>query len=79
MGIQLISYGDRIVAVCTARRAFLTEAHGTDPSPRFVLAMCLYAGQILNGHWPGPYRERDARAFARNVLIPAELVLSLHR
>ena len=36
--------------------------------------MCLYAGQILNGHHPAPYRDEDARAYARAVLIPAELL-----
>jgi hypothetical protein len=38
-----------------------------DPRIRFVLATCLYAGEVLNGHRPGPYREfvRRARTRAR--------------
>jgi hypothetical protein len=36
--------------------------------------MCLHAGDVLNHHAAGPYRESDARAYARAVLIPAELL-----
>ena len=28
---------------------------------------------ILNGHLPGPYTDRDARRYARACLIPTEL------
>jgi hypothetical protein len=44
------------------------------PSIRFVLAMCLYAGEILNHRLRGPYRDADARAFARALLIPGALL-----
>ncbi len=44
------------------------------PRARFVFAMCLYAGAILNGRLPGPYRDADARAYARALLIPRELL-----
>ena len=65
MGIQLITYDGRIRALCTPRRVYLAEdpeAADADPSTRFVLAMCLYAGEVLNGQRPGPYREDRARA-----------------
>jgi hypothetical protein len=29
----------------------------TDPVANFVVAMCLYAGAILNGDRPGPYAD----------------------
>jgi hypothetical protein len=79
MSTLLITYHGRIRAVCTPRRVFFTDA----PDPEsgqpggdapFVLAMCAYAGAVLNGAAPGPYRERDARAFARAALIPAKLL-----
>jgi hypothetical protein len=36
--------------------------------------MCLYACEVLNGLREGPYREQDARAYARSMLIPPELL-----
>ena len=75
MGTLLITYHHRIRAICTPRRVYLTDPPDTDPGDGpFVLAMCLYAGAVLNGHAPGPYRECDARAWARAKLIPAELL-----
>lgn len=76
MSIQPVSYQGRIRAFCTARRVYLVDAPVHGNHTPFVLAMCLYAGAILNGQLPGPYRERDARAFARAILIPAELTES---
>src|SRR4051812_761960 len=75
MPTQPITYQGRIRAICTPRRVFLTAPPETalDDGP-FVLAMCLYAGAVLNGHVPAPYREIDARAFARALLIPPELL-----
>lgn len=78
MEIQPIRYRGRTAAVCTPTRLFLGDelaARGlTDPVTRFVCAMCLYAGDVLNGELPGPYRDRDARDFARRLLIPRELL-----
>jgi hypothetical protein len=45
----------------------------------FIIAMCLYAGGILSGELPGPYRDEDASAFARDALIPRELLEAPHR
>jgi hypothetical protein len=51
------------------------EARGPeDPLKRFVCAMCLYAGEIFQGTIDGPYRDADARAYARWMLIPGELL-----
>lgn len=36
--------------------------------------MCDYAGCVLRGTLPGPYRDIDARRYARAYLIPAELL-----
>ena len=72
MGTQLITLHGQPRAICTRRRVFLFDPAA--PDRRFVLAMCLYAGRILNGHVPGPYRESRARAYARKVLIPAVLL-----
>jgi hypothetical protein len=79
MTTLLITYHGRIRAVCTPRRVLFTDAPDRESGPLggdapFVLAMCAYAGAVLNGAAPGPYRERDARAFARAALIPAELL-----
>jgi hypothetical protein len=78
MDIQPITYLGRTVAACTPQRVFLNddlEARGAhDPLTRFVFEMCMYAGQILNGHLPGPYNDDTARAYARFMLIPAELL-----
>src|SRR4051794_934435 len=58
MDIQPITYHGRTVAACTPHRVFFSdelEARDPhDPLTRFVAHMCLYAGQILNGHLPGP-------------------------
>ena len=62
-----ITYQGRIRAICTPRRAHLTDP-ADDPlagDGPFVLAMRLYASAILNATLPGPYRDDDARAFAR--------------
>jgi hypothetical protein len=78
MTIQPISYRGRTLAACTRRRVFLSRELETlapdDPTRLFVLEMCLYAGEILNGYRPGPYRDDDARAHVRRQLIPAELL-----
>ncbi|MDA0139413.1 hypothetical protein [Solirubrobacter deserti] len=74
MGILMVTYRHRPRALCTRRRVFLLDTPdcGTPDLP-FVLAMCVYAGAILNRRLPGPYLEADARAFARSSLIPSEI------
>jgi hypothetical protein len=78
MDIQPITYRGRTVAACTPKRVFFSDeldARGPeDPHKRFVCAMCLYAGDVFAGAVPGPYRDDDARIYARAVLIPAELL-----
>lgn len=78
MDIQLITYRGRAVAACTATRMFVSdeiECRGPeDPLTRFVFEMGMYAGQVLSGLRPGPYRDADACAYARMVLIPADLL-----
>jgi hypothetical protein len=36
--------------------------------------MCLYAHLVAAGDMPGPYTDDDARAYARDCLIPDELL-----
>lgn len=75
MGILMVTYRRQPRAFCTRRRVFLIEdPHSGPPDLPFVLAMCVYAGAILNRRLPGPYRETDARAFARASLIPSEIL-----
>ena len=73
MTVQPITYGGRTVAACTRRRAFLSAELDTLPAdhPRrlLVMAMCLYAGEILNGLRTGPYRDSDARDYAIALLL----------
>jgi hypothetical protein len=77
MTVQPITYGGRTLAACTRQRVYLSaelEALEPDhPLHLFVLGMCLYAGEILNGHRPGPYTDHDARAHVRQQLLPREL------
>jgi hypothetical protein len=76
--LQAVTYRGRLVAACTRRRFFLAdhlERRPPDDSERtFVILMCAYAGQVLCGELPCPYRDDDARRYARACLIPAELL-----
>jgi len=72
MSTQLITLHGHVRAICTARRVFLVDPAA--PDTRFVLAMGVYATAILDGQLPGPYHQARARAYARALLIPAELL-----
>jgi hypothetical protein len=72
MRTQLIVLDGHIRALCSPHRALLVD--DTAPDTRFVLAMCLYAGAVLNHRLPGPYRESDAKAFAAATLIAPQVV-----
>ncbi len=74
----MVKYNGHIVGFCTARRAHLVddfdaEIDGERIGP-FLLGMCAFAGEVLNGRCTAPYDERRARAFARAMLIPGELL-----
>ena len=66
MILQPITYRGHARAACTRDRVFLSaalnELEPDHPLRIFVLAMCLYAGEVLNGLQDGPYRDQDARA-----------------
>lgn len=76
--VQPIVYRGRLVACATRDRLFLSEAlerrPAADPELRFVLLMCCYARDVLNGKLPGRYSTQKARRYARAALIPAELL-----
>jgi hypothetical protein len=76
--IQAITYCGRTVAACTRRRFFLSDdiadRDPNDPLLSFVIGMCLYAHLVAAGDAPGPYTDDDARAYARDCLIPDELL-----
>ena len=76
--LQIVTYGGKTVAACTAQRFFLTdELAGRppgDPELTFVVMMCAYAIDVAAGVLPGPYNESDARRYARACLIPDELL-----
>jgi hypothetical protein len=40
----------------------------------FVIGMCLYAHLVASGDAPRPYTDDDARAYARDCLVPDELL-----
>ena len=78
MDIQAITYRGRTVAACTRRRFFLSDdiadRDPNDPLVSFVIGMCLYAHLVAAGDAPGPYTDDAARAYARECLIPDELL-----
>ncbi len=39
-----------------------------------MILMCAYAGEVFRGEHPGPYTNRNARAFAQAALIPDSLL-----
>ena len=76
--IQTIRYRGRIAATVTPTRFFppigCCGYRPAIPTLTFVVFMCFYAADVLNGELRGPYRDCDARLFARLALIPGELV-----
>jgi len=49
------------------------------PRRRFVAMLAVYATEIAEGQYPGPYRTADAQDFARCMLMPADEFLALAR
>ncbi len=49
------------------------------PRRRFVAMLAVYATEIAEGQYPGPYRTADAQDFARCMLMPAHEFLALAR
>src|SRR4051812_44826281 len=78
MHLQPITYRDRTVAVAFDGRILLCRKLERqppgDPALTFVRFMCAYALDVAHGILPGPYRDEDARTFARTCLIPIELL-----
>ena len=78
MDIQPVSYRGRTVAACTARRYFLSDEiqqrPDDDPEVIFIIAMAHYARAVALGHEPAPYSDQAAIRYARQLLIPAELL-----
>jgi hypothetical protein len=78
MLLQPITYGGRLVAVCTRSRFYLVEEleirPTTDPERTFVVFMCAYACAALRGELPGPFCQDAARYCARAALIPDEIL-----
>jgi hypothetical protein len=76
--IQAITYRGRTAAACTRRRFFLSDdiadRDPDDPLVSFVIGMCLYAHLVASGDAAGPYTDEAARAYARDSLIPDELL-----
>ena len=66
--MTLIREGDELVAVVGRTRAYvlphIAKLPPEDGHRLRALAKCLYALGIATGRRPGPYRERDAAAFA---------------
>jgi hypothetical protein len=77
MTIQPVYYGGRLAAAATRSRFFLCDdlrhRPAADPERTFVIYMCAYAGDVLNGRLPGPYTDLGARAYGRACLIPGEI------
>jgi hypothetical protein len=72
-----VCLGGRFVAlVCPAGAqlsAAVLELPADHPTLRFVALMCLYAGDVLAGQWPGPYSDAAAAAWARRQALPADV------
>ena len=70
--LQPITYRGRLVAVATSTRFFLSDEleDRTDQDDLgMVVFMCAYAIDIATGQLPGPYRDKDARRYARCCLL----------
>ena len=76
--LQVVTYRGRLVAVAIPTHFFLADRIARlpvgHPQLCFVVFMCFYARDVLTGELPGPYRDSDARVFARAALIPGELL-----
>jgi len=72
MTLQPICYREHTVAAATRTRFLLVdcldERPAGDRERTFVSLMCAYAGDLLAGVLPGPYRDKDARRYARACL-----------
>jgi hypothetical protein len=75
---QAVRYHGRTVAICTSDSWLLSAEmqlrRDDDPERRFVLAMVLYALDVANGRFPGPYSDEAALRYARAFYIPSELL-----
>jgi len=73
---ELVFYRGRLAATVTPTTfdlaAWLEDAPAEERA--FVLAMGVYARQVLTGDLPGPFDQGFARLFARDALIPRELL-----
>jgi hypothetical protein len=75
MEIQPITYRGRTVAACTPRRVFFSDeleaSVPENPLKRSVSEMCLYAGEVLNGHAPAPTATRTPAPMLGSCSSPA--------
>ncbi len=71
--LRPVTYQGRLAAVCTRHRVYFADwieiLELDHPVRRFVSAMCLYAGEVLNGP-AAPYTDTTARRRARDRLVP---------
>src|SRR5438270_298200 len=76
--LQPISYRGRLAALATPNQFLLSDFLAMrpvgEPERTFVIYMCLYAIDVLNGALPTPYTEHRARRYAHAALIPEELL-----
>src|SRR4051794_29249364 len=74
--VPVVYEGELVAAVSEARihilAPWLLGRRGGDPELRFVAMMCAYAGQVMRGAVPGPYRDEFAEEWARAALIGDE-------
>ncbi len=67
--LQIVTYGGKTVAVCTAQRFFLTDELAArppgDPKLTFVVMMCAYALDMAAGILPGPLTRAEHAAISR--------------
>ena len=74
--VPVVYEGELVAAVSQARvhilAPWLLGRRVGDPELRFVAMMCAYAGQVLGGALPGPYRDDIAEEWARAALIGDE-------
>lgn len=73
--MEAIFYDGTLASIVTARRVYLapeiSELDAEHPYRRMVAVIALYARDVQRGLVAGSYRQEEAEARARSVLVPA--------
>jgi hypothetical protein len=76
--MQQIFYDGQPAAMAGPERFWLVDELAAladeDPVRVWVSWLCVYAGRVLTGQLPGPWDPAMAERFAREVLMPEDLL-----